>query len=102
MIIDGKKYLITTDNWFYGLDGFQYRAAYGKCKILTTEDCFNFKPSRPSTNWFVRIGEGDKSIIVAGCQIHFATESSETPTIRAGKYEDKNTEQKHNQIYIAE
>ncbi len=74
MITEGKKYLITTYGWFRTPDGDQANAAWGTAGLLTTEDVFAFKPLRPSTNWFITLGKGKGSMIVAGCQIHYAIE----------------------------
>jgi len=86
MIRNGKNYIITTDGWFVASDGEQYKSVYGKCEIKTTEDVFDFKPSRPSTNWFVLVTGTDSSLedsvsemIVAGCQIHYALQVEERP-----------------------
>ncbi len=102
MIENGQKYLITTDGWFFAPDGFQYSAAWGTCEIITTEEAFNFKPTRPSTNWFVRVGKGENSIIIAGCQIHYALKTETKPTIRTGSYISNERQLLNNTIHIAE
>jgi len=79
MIKAGQKYLVTCDNWFVAPNGETYQSAWGTAKILTTEQCFNFKPARPSTNWFLRIGNDEKHIIIAGCQIHYVIKSKIKP-----------------------
>ena len=89
MIENGKKYLINCDSWFVGPDGEYYSAAWGVCRILTTEELFKFKPLRPSTNWFVQVGEGDHNIIIAGCQIHYAIEYNIKPKKKRGTYNNK-------------
>ena len=95
------NYLITTDGWFYAPDGHPYRAAWGKATIIPAKDMLGFNPTR-STNWYARIGEGDKSVIIAGCKIHFAIQCEEMPKIRKGKFKKgKNGQQfKDNNIYI--
>lgn len=98
MIKNGEYYLITTDNWFLAPDGNQYKAAWGKCEIITTEEAFSFKPLRPSTNWFVKCG----NIIIGGCQIHYAIECDKKPAIKFGHYESGNKIVEYNNIYIAE
>ena len=103
MLQNDKYYLITTTEWFLAPDGEQYRAVWGKCKLLTTEDIFSFKPSRPSTNWFANVGNDDKSMIVAGCQIHYAIRCDERPLEKLPKI-GKETNQKEvdNKIYFTE
>lgn len=76
MIEQNKNYLITTDGWFFGADGEAYRAVWGKCKIVKTIDAMGFEPER-STNWYVQVGEGEGSIIVAGCQLHYAIQTKD-------------------------
>lgn len=65
----GDKALITTDNWFYGHDGLQYRAVFGTVKaIRSSEETLGIKTNARSSNWYVEIG----GMILAGCQIHYA------------------------------
>ena len=65
----GKKYLITTDNWFVAPDGQLYMSLYGTVTSIETDDqALGIKTNRGSTNWYVVIG----NMIVAGCQVHYA------------------------------
>lgn len=64
-------YLITTDNFFFGSDGKQYRSAFGEVKILN-DDVLGIKTNARSSNWFVKVGTNQNHIIIAGCQIHYA------------------------------
>ena len=89
MIKNREKYLINCDSWFVAPDGEYYNSAWGTCKILTTEEIFNFKPLRPSTNWFIQVGEEEDSIIIAGCQIHFAIKCNIQPKKKKGSYNNK-------------
>ena len=74
------KYLINTDNWFIAPDGKQYKAVWGEIEIV--EDIFlGLKTNRNSTNWFAKIGSDEKHVIVAGCQIHYATKCNNIPNI---------------------
>lgn len=69
----GKKYLITTDGWFFAPDGETYRAVWGTVKgVLTSEDTLGVKTNSKSTNWYVSIG----NMLVAGCQIHYVIQSN--------------------------
>ena len=68
----GKKYLITTDNWFFAPDGKQYRSVFGTLYgIVKAEDELGLRPNRNSANWFVNIG----NMSIAGYQIHFSVET---------------------------
>lgn len=70
----GKRYLITTDNWFYAPDGNQYRVVFGKVSaVQNSEDTLGIRTNRNATNWYVVIG----NMIVAGCQIHYAIQTEE-------------------------
>lgn len=72
------KYLISTDSWFYAPDGKQYKAAWGNVQII--EDSFlGVKTNRNSSNWFAKVGNDKKHIIIAGCQIHYAIKCEEKP-----------------------
>lgn len=85
MITDNEYYLITANNWFYGPDGESYRAVWGKAKVFEAKTVFGINPIR-STNWFMKVGEGDKSVLMAGCQIHYAMRCDKRPTIKEGTY----------------
>lgn len=62
----GKNVLITTNNWFIGKDGRQYKAVWGALKqIHTTQETLGFTPSRQNTNWFIEVG----NMVIAGCQV---------------------------------
>lgn len=65
------KYIITSDSWFIGPDGEEYRAVWGEVQVL--EDSFlGVRTNRNSTNWFLRVGTDDDHVIIAGCQVHHA------------------------------
>lgn len=82
------NYLITTDNWFLAPDGKPYRAVWGYVEII--EDTFlGIKTNKNSSNWFAKIGEKGKEVIVAGCQIHYAIRCEEAPNV--GITKDYNT-----------
>jgi len=98
------KYLITTDNWFFGPDGFQYRAVWGEVNII--EDSFlGIKTNIRSSNWFAKVGTEENHVIVAGCQIHYAVKTDKEPEQDST---EKNVvdgiakeEKRKNTIYIA-
>lgn len=72
----GERWLITTDGWFYGPDGKEYRGVWGTVHaVLNDADTLGIKTNVRSTNWYVRIG----SMVVAGCQIHYAIRSDVAP-----------------------
>lgn len=104
MIKNGDYYLITVNEWFIAPDGEEYRAAWGKCKIVDIKDCFGFVPLRPSTNWFCEIGEGENSIIIAGCHIHYAIKCTQKPIIKTDTYihDTTKTAVVLNKIYLTE
>lgn len=85
-IEQGQRYLVTLDNYFYAPDGEMYKAVWGKVSLTTTEQVLGFAPSRPSTNWFMVIGEGENSAILAGCQIHFLVKCEKRPIEKTGTY----------------
>lgn len=104
MLIHGEYYLITCDAWFAGPDGEEYRAVWGKCEIIETKESFGFTPLRPSTNWYCKVGEGEKSVIVAGCQIHYAVKCDIKPILRKETYLDdmSKVERSFNRIWLTE
>lgn len=70
----GQKYLVTTNNWFLAPNGKQYKAAHGTVKgILSDNETLGIQTNRHSSNWYLEIG----SLIIAGCQIHYAIKSDE-------------------------
>ena len=73
------KFLITTDNWFYAPNGRKYKAVWGEVKVL--DDSFlGIKTNRNSSNWFAYVGNEEKGMLVAGCQIHYAVRCNECPS----------------------
>lgn len=103
MIQQGKKYLITTDDWFIAPDGESYKSAWGIVYLGTIEETLGFTPARPSTNWFAEVGGNGKHIIIAGCQIKYVIRCEEHPHIKEGEFKDaNNVNQVINKIYIAE
>lgn len=73
----GKKYIVTTDNWFYGKDGKQYRGVFGTLKgVFDDKETLGIITNRNSTNWYAQIG----SVRVAGCQIHYVVEADVAPS----------------------
>jgi hypothetical protein len=65
------KYLITTDNWFVAPDGKQYAAVWGEVETMD-DSILGIKTNRNASNWYVRVGNEENHIIIAGCQIHYA------------------------------
>jgi hypothetical protein len=75
---DNGRYLITADEWFYAPDGKQYRAAWGNVHIIA-DDILGVKTNRNSSNWYARIGNNEKHVIIAGCQIHYSVRCNKEP-----------------------
>lgn len=68
--------LVTCDDWFFAPDGRTYRAVWGRVKgIVAAKDLIGFDPSRPSTNWYLEIGD----VLIAGCRIHYAVKCATCP-----------------------
>ena len=74
------KYLITSDSWFYGADGRQYRAVWGEVEIVT-DSILGIKTNARSSNWFAKISGEKNHVIIAGCQIHYAVKTDEKPNV---------------------
>ncbi len=75
------KYLIITDNWFYGADGIQYRSVWGEVEILS-DSILGIKTNVRSSNWFAKVSGEKNHIIIAGCQIHYAVQTDEKPHVK--------------------
>lgn len=69
---------IQVDDWMFAPDGQQYRVIFGLAQVLRAKDLLGFEP-RNSANWWVMVGEGEGSMLIAGCKIHFAQEVSSKP-----------------------
>jgi hypothetical protein len=95
-IKEGEYYLVNTDGWWYAPDGIQYKAIWGKASIIKTEEALGFTPIRPSTNWFICIG----NMIIAGCQIHYLMKCPNKPSILCNTWMDNGNEL--GKIYINE
>jgi hypothetical protein len=74
-----KLYLITTNDWFHAKDGQNYKAVWGKAQVVEAKNELGFIP-KAGTNWYVRVGEGEGSMIIAGCQVHYVQEFEKRPT----------------------
>ena len=72
------KYLITTDQWFYAPDGLKYRSVWGDVKIIQDSE-LGIQTNRNSTNWYAFVGNEEKGMVVAGCQIHYAVKCENKP-----------------------
>lgn len=87
----GKRYLITTDGWFFTPDGRSYRSAYGTVHgVLSSEDTLGVRTNARSSNWYVQIGR----LTIAGCQIHYAVKSDECNFSDVDDFETVNGESK--------
>jgi hypothetical protein len=63
-----KKVLVTTQNWFYGSDGKQYRSVWGTLKgVHEAGKTLGFIPNRSHANWFIEIGD----MVIMGCQVMY-------------------------------
>ena len=82
MIENGKKYLITTYDWFYGPDGESYKGVWGRCELLKAEELLGFRPTH-ATNWVIRLGVEDVQIVIGGCQINYAVRTDTPPRCTA-------------------
>lgn len=104
MIVNGEYYLITCDSYFIANDGEEYRAVWGKCTIYESKEKFGFVPARPYANWVVEVGKGEKSVIMAGCQVHYAVQCKKRPIKKSGKFKQANSEVIYpkNRIYFTE
>ncbi len=73
----GKKCLVTTDRWFYGKDGKQYRSVWGTLKAVHEAGAtLGFIPNRSHANWFIEIG----SMVIMGCQVLYFDQVDEVNT----------------------
>lgn len=70
----GKKYLITTDGWFFGPDGESYKAVFGTVTgVRSDKESLGIKTNRHSTDWYVIVG----NMMIAGCQVHYCIQTDE-------------------------
>ena len=65
------KYLITTDSWFYAPDGKEYKSVWGNVEIVD-DNIIGIKTNRNSSNWFAKVGNDKKQVIIEGCQNHYS------------------------------
>lgn len=71
MIISGKKYLITLENWFVAPDGEEYKALWG--------EAHSYSPVSPDTEWVVNVGSGECYATVPRNKIISAIRCDEKP-----------------------
>lgn len=67
---DGEYLLLSTSKWFYAKDGQQYKAAWGKCRVIAAVDVLGFQPKN-SANWLIQVGEGEDALFLMGCQVNY-------------------------------
>lgn len=72
------KYIIKTDAWFYGPDGKQYNAVWGDVEIMS-DSILGIKTNARSSNWYAKVGTEENHVVIAGCQIHYATKCNAEP-----------------------
>lgn len=77
----GTKMLISTDNYFGAPDGRTINRVWGPVQIMTDES-LGFKTNDRGVNWFVKVGGAVDFVIIAGCQIHYAVQCNEKPTMK--------------------
>ena len=78
---EGVNYLITTDDWFMGPNGKQYKAVWAPVEILQDNEILGIKTNARSSNWYAKVGYFNDHIIVAGCQIHYAARCNQEPKL---------------------
>ena len=100
------KYLITTDAWFIAPNGKSYNSVWGNIEIVN-DSILGIKTNARSSNWFAKIGNEGKEVIIAGCQIHYAVKCESKPN--TGDIDDWNVDSSNylefkrpTKIYIAE
>ena len=84
------KYLITTDAYFIAPDGVQYRAVWGDVQVISADEALGIQTNRNSSNWFIKIGTEGSHVILAGCQVHYATACPKPPNF--GRAQEWSTE----------
>ena len=71
VVQDGQLMAVQVDDWVMAPDGQQYRVLFGRVRVIRAKDLLGLEP-RNSANWFLRVGEGEGAVLVAGCRIHYA------------------------------
>lgn len=74
------KYLITTDDWFFAPDGREYRAAWGEVEVLKEDETISYRINADPAKWFMRIGNEESHMIIAGDRIHYMIKSENPPS----------------------
>jgi len=94
----GKRYLITTHNWFYGADGKMYNCVYGTLLDICSDSELlgGLNTNRHSTNWYLVIGDKRK-MKIAGCQVFYGMEVDDGD-VNLGSVEEY---QLHEGVYCA-
>jgi len=83
MLISGKIYLLTTDEYFYAPNVLSYRAVWGRCFVHNFQENFTF-PAKGHANFFVVVGSEtleDDSVLIAGCRINYAFACEKPPVL---------------------
>jgi len=81
----GSKVVVTTNNWFFGADGVEYRGVYGTVKaVRDDEQTLGIKTNRNATNWYLEIG----GMVIAGCQIYYVCLCNDPPAARVTSFRE--------------
>lgn len=71
-----KKYIVTTDKWFYGRDGQRYNAAWGTIKNVSEDSIVSDVLSYKN---LLQVGEGDKACYINRMHVDFIARCDERP-----------------------
>ena len=82
---EGKKALVSVDDWFTAPDGNSYKSVWGNVKVINAEAMFGVIPVN-CTNIFLQVGEGDKSMLIAGTRVHYMVLSEQKPVVTNNTY----------------
>lgn len=85
-VLDPSKWpnlLITTDDWFTGPDGIDYKRVFGPVDVITAKALLGFEP-KSSTNWFAAVGPPGRQVLIFGCRIHYVVMCPERPRNMVG------------------
>lgn len=64
--MDRFPILVTTSDWFRAPDGQQYKAVWGKAKIISAKIFLGFDPPSSGSNWMMVFGKGENAFIIGG------------------------------------
>lgn len=62
--------VVTTDEWFTGPDGNNYKNVYGPVDVAESKVLLGFE-AKGTSNYVVLVGAPGQQVVLMGCRVHY-------------------------------